>query len=98
MNQFNNFIRQNFYSIKNVIPNSCSPNEVSKDFIYKQLTCLNPNKSICPDNISPKVLKYGADILKLPVTAIINLCISPNVVADELKSAMLYHYTRKIAH
>ena len=78
---------QDFYKSKNIVPGSFKLQCVSEDFVFKELSSLNPHKSVGLDNIGPRFLKDGANILKKPVTSIINLSILSNTVPDELKAA-----------
>ena len=55
--------------------------------MYKELLHLNAYKSTGLDGIPANFLKDGAEILKLPITWIINLSISENTVPNEMKVA-----------
>ena len=60
---------------------------VSEDFILKELLNLKPFKSTGLDNIPSRFLKEGAEILKLPITHIVNTSISTNIVPSDFKAA-----------
>ena len=60
---------------------------VSKNFIYKKLTCLNPSKSTGLDEIPARLIKDGASVLKIPITFIVNLSITSGEVPDGMKIA-----------
>ena len=60
---------------------------VSEDFIYKELTCLNPSKSTGLYEIPAKFIKDGAYVLKIPITFIVNLSITSGEVPEGMKIA-----------
>lgn len=60
---------------------------VSTDFVLDLLCSLQLSKSTGLDNIPAKFLCDGASVLKDPITHIINLSITKNVVPDDLKLA-----------
>ena len=72
---------------KGVIENSFVFTLVSEEFVFKELTKLNPYKSTGLDNISAKFLKDGASIVKCPLTHIVNLSLSSHIVPKEFKQA-----------
>ena len=60
---------------------------VTEDFVFKELLHLNTCKSTGLDGIPARFVKDGADVLKLPITWIINSSISENTVPSEMKLA-----------
>merc|ERR1712055_717112 len=74
---------------KGITPKSFNISEVSEEVVYKELCKLDPTKSTGIDGIKPIFLKDGADVIKSAVTHVINLSIKPQVVPDELKSAIV---------
>ena len=82
-------IFKNFYASRGIVPKSFNISRVSEDFVHKELTKLNINKSTGIDGIKSKFLKDGADVITTSITHIINLSIETGVVPDELKSAVV---------
>ena len=80
---------KDYYLYKGVIPKSHKLSKVTEEFVYKELCSLNPSKSTGIDEIKPKFLRDGADIIKGSVTHIINLSITTNTVPEELKFAIV---------
>ena len=78
---------KSYYTNKNIIPNSFILQEVTENFVLKELRKLNPKKSTGLDGINARFLKDGAIELKSVITFIINLSISTNEVPAELKQA-----------
>ena len=62
-------------------------NLITDNFVNRELSCLDPNKSCGIDGIQAKFLKDAASEIKGPITYIINLSISTNEVPIELKYA-----------
>ena len=82
-------IFKNFYASRGIVSKSFNISRVSEDFVHKELTKLNINKSTGIDGIKSKFLKDGADVITTSITHIINLSIETGVVPDELKSAVV---------
>ena len=78
---------RNFYLQRNVSRNQLVLQEVSEQFIYEELCGLNVTKSTGLDEISAKVLKLGASVIKVPVTSIINQSIRSGIVPNSMKQA-----------
>ena len=70
-----------------VNPGAYTLKEVTPDFINKNLKKLNPNKSTGLDNIGPKFLLDGADVLTKLITHLVNLSIKSKTVPLCTKSA-----------
>ena len=68
---------------------------VSEDFVEKELLKLNPNKSTGLDKISPRFLKDGAAVLKIPLTHIINQSICSGTVPNDFKTAKVIPLFKK---
>ncbi|KAK3085363.1 hypothetical protein FSP39_002164 [Pinctada imbricata] len=60
---------------------------VSEEFIFKELRNLNTGKSTGLDGIPARFLKDAAEVLKIPITFIINLSITNQTVPEDLKVA-----------
>ena len=60
---------------------------VSEDLVYKELLKLNSSKSTGLDEIPERFIKDGANVLKVPITFIVNLSISTSSVPDDMKIA-----------
>ena len=80
-------ILRNFYKSKNPEGKKFVLKHVTEDFVFKELMHLNTCKSTGLDGIPARFLKGGADVLKLPITWIINSSISENIVPSEMKLA-----------
>ena len=78
-----------YYIAKGVVPKSQKIFRVSEEFVYKELCELNISKATGIDGFKPKFLKDGADVIKGPVTHIINLSLESGVVPNGLKSAIV---------
>ena len=85
----NSTLLRNFYSTKNVIPNSFVLNSVSEQFVYNELSHLNINKSPGNDEIPARFLKDASSEIKGVVTYLVNLSIYKNEFPDELKFAIV---------
>ena len=56
---------------------------ISPDEVYKELTQLNPAKAAGADNLCPKILKYCAHALYIPIHHLFSECISQcNIPAE----------------
>ena len=78
-----------YYIAKGVVPKSQKIFKVSEEFVYKELCELNISKAMGIDGFKHKFLKDGADVIKGPVTHIINLSLESGVVPNGLKSAIV---------
>lgn len=76
-----------FYRNKGVKDNDLNLSLVSEEFIYKELSKLNPCKGVGLNGIPAMSLKEVAEILKDPISHIVNLSISTNTVPCEVKHA-----------
>ena len=85
---------KDFYSLRNKHSAKLHLDEVSEEFIEKELLQLNL-KGTGLDGISPKFLKDGASILKVPITHIVNLSITSGIVPNDLKFARVMPLFKK---
>ena len=65
---------QEYY--RDLSPKKFELQNVDEDFVLKELKRLNSFKSTGVENIPFRFMKDGVDIIKLPVTYIVNLSIS----------------------
>ena len=77
---------------KNALANHLSVNEISRrcnhlqfssrhievGYVKKLLDSLNPKKATCPDKISPRILAVSSEALTVPLTNLMNHCITVN--------------------
>ncbi|XP_071952123.1 uncharacterized protein [Antedon mediterranea] len=84
---------KDFY--RTVSGNNFMLNSVDEDFIYSELNKLNATKSTGVDKIPPRFIKDGAEILKVPITYIINLSISTSTVPEDMKKAKVIPLYKK---
>ena len=68
---------------------------VSGHFIREQLNSLNPWKAVGLDDVSSRFLHDGADSIISPITHIVNLFITQEMVPTAFKDAKLCLYLRK---
>ena len=59
--------------------------EVSEDFVYDELNNLNISKSTGLDGLAARFLKDAAEVIKYPITSVINLSIRSQVFPSEMK-------------
>ena len=78
---------KNYYLEKNVIPNGFCLTPITESFVNAELSRLNPKKSYGIDGMQSKFIKDAASEIKGPVTYIVNLSISSNIVPNEFKYA-----------
>ena len=83
---FSDSCRQ-FYQSKGITPGAYTLQEVSKDYINKELKNIKASKGTGLDGISPRFLKDGADALTDIVTYLVNLSIRDKIVPDCAKAA-----------
>ena len=83
----NSGIFKSFYSEKLQENTSFLLSPVSEDFVYKELLKLNSSKSTGLDELPARFIKDGANVLKIPITFIVNLSISTSTVPEEMKIA-----------
>jgi hypothetical protein len=62
-------------------------NHVTSDYVKNQMCGLDIRKATGYDNLPPKIIKAGADILANPICYIINQCIDKSIFPDDLKNA-----------
>ena len=72
---------------RHIEPGSFELHEVSEDFIFDEINNLNIAKSTGLDGLPARFLKDAAEIIKTPITTIINLSIRSQVFPDEMKVA-----------
>jgi hypothetical protein len=58
-----------------------------KSYVFKELCSLNANKSTGLDEIPARFIKDGANVIKVPITAIINQSITTGVIPQSMKYA-----------
>jgi hypothetical protein len=56
----------------------------TEEFVFKELCSLNTNKSTGLDEIPARFIKDGANVIKVPITAIINQSITTGVVPQSI--------------
>ena len=76
-----------FYTDKNVRPNSFELHPISENFVNNELNKLNVNKSAGYDEIQAKFLRDGYSEIREVITHLINLSITTNVFPEEFKFA-----------
>ena len=76
-----------YYKNLGVSPAMYILQEVSSDFVLKELQSMNATKSTGLDNIGPKFLHDGAEALADTITSLINLSIRNKTVPDCTKKA-----------
>ena len=74
------------YLSKRVV-NSFSINPVQESEIEKLINNLNKNKSLGPCSIPVKILQNNIDVLKQPLTYLINLAFQQGIFPEALKTA-----------
>jgi len=84
-----------FYRSMGVVSNDCVLKPVDEDFIFKELSTLNPNKGVGLDGISSRFLKDGAAQLSPLIAHIVNLSIDSCTVPDDLKIAKVIPLFKK---
>ena len=80
---------KNHYHNKNVLPNCFMLNHITDNFVNRELSCLNINKSSGIDEIQARFLKDAASEIKEPITYIVNLSIDTNEVPNDFKYARI---------
>ena len=68
---------------------------ISVEEVHKRLRCLSTKKSTGYDNIPPKLLKIGADVICYPLCNIINMCINSCTFPVPLKKAEIVPLFKK---
>ena len=92
---YNLSVFKDFYKTKVPENNKFYLKHVTEEFVHKELLQLNAYKSTGLNGIPAKFLKDGAEILKLPITWIINLSISENTVPNGMKVARVKPLIKK---
>ena len=77
---FKTYLRKSFV-------NSFFFNPVQESEIEKLINNLNQNKSLGPCSIPVKILQKHVDVLKQPLTYLINLSFQQGIFPEELKTA-----------
>ena len=77
----------NFYKRRNPHNKKLALQLVTEEFVFKELCSLNANKSTGLDEIPARFIKDGANVIKIPITAIINRSITTGVVPQSMKYA-----------
>ena len=73
--------------LKNKLVNSFVLNPVDESEVVKLVNNINKNKSLGPNSIPISVLKRHIDVLKGPITFLINLSFRQGIFPDALKNA-----------
>ena len=76
-----------YYRNKFIVPGMYTLQPVECDFVLNELKSMNSSKSTGLDNIGPRFLKDGAEVLVGIVTHLVNLSIQTKVVPDCTKKA-----------
>ena len=69
------------------VRNKFSFKEVTEDEVYNILLSINPKKSVGVDTIPPYAVKAAAEVLKTPITKLVNLSIIEAVFPSKAKIA-----------
>jgi hypothetical protein len=77
----------NFYKRRNPHNKKLVLQPVTEEFVFKELCSLNANKSTGVDEIPARFIKDGGNVIKVPITAIINQSITTGVVPQSMKYA-----------
>ena len=91
---FSNYCRS-YYKNLGITPAMYVLKEVSSEFVLKELKTMNATKSTGLDNIGPKFLRDGADVLSDTITYLINLSIKNKIVPDCTKKAKVIPLYKK---
>ena len=78
---------RDFYQSKGISGTKFTLSTVTEDFVFKELNQLQEHKSTGLDGISPRFLKDGSEVLKIPITHIVNRSITTSTVPDDFKVA-----------
>ena len=78
---------KSFYSTKIKNDASCVLTPVSECFVLKELLKLNSSKSTGLDELPARFIKDGANVLKIPITFIVNFSITTSTVPEDMKIA-----------
>jgi hypothetical protein len=77
----------NFHKRRNPHNKKLVLQPVTEEFVFKELCSLNANKSTGLDEIQARFIKDGGNVIKVPITAIINQSITTGVVPQSMKYA-----------
>ena len=88
----------NFYKRRNPHNKKLVLQPVTEEFVFEELCSLNANKSTGLDEISARFIKDGANVIKVPITAIINQSITTGVVPQSMKYARVKPLFKKNNH
>ena len=78
---------QKFYQSIHTPLTSFKLMEVSESIVLKILQNLNSTKATGLDQLSPRFVKDGAEVIMSPLTHILNLSLVTGIIPDDLKSA-----------
>ena len=76
-----------YFKSKGVYDNSFEFTDVNPDEVKKLLMCMNVFKAKGCNNIPPRFLHDGAEILCIPLSHIINISVRQGIFPDDLKTA-----------
>ena len=76
---------KSFYS--HIPPDSFKLHEISEDFVFKELSTLNVNKSTGLDGLPARFLRDAAEVIKGPITHIVNISIRTEIFPSDMKIA-----------
>ncbi len=63
--------------------------------VYQALKALEEDKAVCPDNISPRLLRQCASELALPLSKLLTTAYRRSLGLSLGRPAMLFLYTRR---
>ena len=78
------------------MPDSFKFQEVSEEFVVKEFKSLNISKSTGLDGIPARFIKDAAEVIKGPITYIVNLSLRSGIFPNEMKLAKVIPLHNKI--
>ena len=80
---------------KDIMPDSFKFQEVSEEFVVKEFKSLNISKSTGLDGIPARFIKDAAEVIKGPITYIVNLSLRSGIFPNEMKLAKVIPLHKK---
>ena len=80
---------------KNVVPGSFKLQEISEEFVKKELNSLSVYKSTGLDGIPARFVKDAAEVIKGPITYFVNLSLRSGTFPNEMKLAKVIPLHKK---
>ena len=80
---------------KDIMPDSFKFQEVSEEFVVKEFKSLNISKSTGLDGIPARFIKDAAEVIKGPITYIVNLFLRSGIFPNEMKLAKVIPLHKK---